>query len=203
MNIFTERGREIVRQSPELFIDIDVEADGVAGQGSLLSIGAVDPWGETFYREIKPSDANGYILEYREFNEAHGMEHDRLVAEGMDSAQAMAEFAEWAVGGRERYGKRGAIALVGFNMPYDFPLVNLELLRAGIESPFGYAGFCVKSLAMGLKRSAYSWKQTSKGRLPAIVLPEGDFTHHALDDARYQQEIHYGIVGILQGPELE
>jgi len=203
MNIYIERGREIVRQAPELFIDVDVEADGIAGCGSMLSIGAVDPWGESFYRELKPLDENGYLLDYREFNDTHGMEHDRLMEEGVHPAQAMAEFGEWASELRERYSKQGAVALVGFNMPYDFPLINLEFTRAGLESPFGHAGFCVKSLAMGLRRNAYSWKRTGKGSLPTIVLPEGDFTHHALDDARYQQEIHYGLVGVLQGPGLE
>lgn len=202
MNYFTERGREIVQNAPELFIDIDVEADGIAGQGSLLSLGAVDPWGESFYRELRPVDANGFIPEYRDFTETHGMEHQRLIDEGIEPAVAMAEFSEWAKERREAHNKVGNIALVGFNASYDFPLVNIEFMRGGVESPFGHAGYCVKSLAMALKRPDYSWKQTGKGRLPAAVLPEGDFTHHALDDAVYQQQIHYGLVGVLQGPNL-
>jgi len=194
-----KRGRAIVQDAPELFIDIDVEADGIAGCGSLLSIGAVDPWGGTFYRELKPLDERGFLHDYREFNDAHGMEHQRLLNEGVEPARALREFAEWASEGREKYRKTGGIALVGFNASYDFPLVNLELAKAKIESPFGIAGYCIKSLAMALKHEEYSWKQTSKGKLPATVLPMGDFTHHALDDARYQQLIHYGLVGVLRG----
>jgi hypothetical protein len=202
MNYFIERGREVVQSAPELFIDIDIEADGVAGQGSLLSIGAVDPWGESFYRELKPVDEHGFLADYREFNDTHGMEHDRLLREGATPAEAMADFAKWAKERRAVHEKVGSIALVGFNASYDFPMVNLEFVRAGIDSPFGHAGYCVKSLAMGLRRDNYSWKQTGKGRLPAEVLPEGDFTHHALEDAQYQQAIHYGLVGLLQGPRL-
>jgi len=194
-----KRGRAIVQDAPELFIDIDVEADGVAGCGSLLSIGAVDPWGETFYRELKPLEARGFLPDYREFNDMHGMEHERLLDEGMEPARAMREFTEWASEAREKYQKTGAIALVGFNASYDFPLVNLEIVKANIESPFGIAGYCIKSLAMALKREEYSWRQTSKGKLPAEVLPEDDFTHQALDDALYQQSIHFGLVGVLRG----
>lgn len=203
MNYFMEQGREAVRKAPELFIDIDVEADGIAGQGSLLSLGAVDPWGDTFYRELKPVDEHGFLADYREFNDTHGMEHDRLLNEGADPAEALRDFAEWAKERRAVHEKVGSIALVGFNSSYDFPLVNLEFIRAGIESPFGHAGYCVKSLAMGLKRGAYSWTRTGKGSLPTAVLPEGDFTHHALADAEYQQQIHYGLVGVLRGPNLE
>ncbi len=203
MNYFMERGREEVHKAPELFIDFDVEADGVAGKGSLLSIGAVDPWGDTFYRELRPNDANGFIQDYREFNDEHGMEHERLMEEGVDPAEAMYDLAEWAKGRREVHEKVGGIALVGFNGSYDFPLVNLEFVRAGIDSPFGHAGYCVKSLAMGLRRDAYSWKRTGKGSLPAIVLPEGDFTHNGLEDAQYQQQVHYGLIGVLRGPNLD
>jgi hypothetical protein len=28
-------------------------------------------------------------------------------------------------------------------------------------------------------------------------VPDGDFTHHALEDARYQQKIHFALVGAL------
>lgn len=202
MNYFMERGQEMVRSAPELFIDFDVEADGIAGQGSLLSIGAVDPWGDTFYRELKPNDANGFMKDYRKFNDAHDMEYDRLMAEGADTTEAMHDFAEWAKERRKLHEKVGDIALVGFNGSYDFPLVNLEYVRAGAESPFGFAGYCIKSLAMGLRRNQYSWRQTGKGRLPSIVLPEGDFTHNSLEDAQYQQQIHYGLVGVLRGQEL-
>lgn len=198
MNHYIERGREIVKKSPELFIDIDVEADGVAGQGSLLSLGAVDPWGDTFYREIQPVEANGFIPDYREFTDTHGMEHDRLLREGAPIGQTLVEFADWAKERQAVHEKAGAIALVGFNASYDYPLVNLEYIRANIESPFGIAGYCVKSLAMALNREDYSWKQTGKSRLPKELLPEEEFTHHDLDDARYQQAIHYGLIGMLR-----
>ncbi len=199
MNHYIERGREIVQQSPELFIDIDVEADGVAGMGSLLSLGAVDPWGDTFYREIKPIETNGFLPDYREINEERGMEYDRLLVDGQPIEQTLVEFGRWASERQAIHEKTGAIALVGFNASYDYPLVNLEYARANIESPFGIAGYCVKSLAMALGRETYSWKQTGKSRLPKEVLPEEEFTHHALDDARYQQAIHYGLIGMLRG----
>lgn len=200
MNRNIERGQMIVQKAHELYIDVDVEADGIAGCGSLLSIGAVDPWGEGFYRELRPNDANGFLPGHRAFNNEHGLEHERLRDEGMEPARAMREFAEWAQASRERHQKLGVMVLVGFNNSYDFPLIDLEYARAGEDNPFGHAGYCIKSLAMALqlkKPWQYSWKQTGKSRLPAEVLPDGDFTHHALDDARYQQQVHYGLAGLL------
>lgn len=202
MNYFMERGREAVRNAPELFIDFDVEADGVAGRGSLLSIGAVDPWGDTFYRELRPNDANGFMDDYREITDMNGLEHDRLMEEGIDAVEALSDLAEWAKQRREAHEKVGGIALVGYNASYDFPLVNLEYVRAGIESPFGHAAYCIKSLAMALPRNQYSWKRTGKGSLPSIVVPEGEFSHNGLEDAVYQQQIHHGLVGVLLGPDL-
>lgn len=198
MNHYIEHGREIVQNAPELFIDIDVEADGIAGKGSLLSLGAVDPWGDTFYTEIKPVESNGFLADYREINENRGMEHDRLLHDGLPIEQTLIEFSKWATERQALHEKTGAIALVGFNASYDYPLINLEYARANIDSPFGMAGYCIKSLAMALGREEYSWKQTGKSRLPKELLPEEEFTHHALDDARYQQAIHYAIIGMLR-----
>lgn len=43
----------------------------------------------------------------------------------------------------------------------------------------------------------WDWKSTSKSRLPRIVVPDEDFTHHALEDAQYQQKLHFGMAGVL------
>lgn len=199
MNKNVEIGRAMVQNSPELFIDIDVEADGIAGKGSLLSIGAIDPWGATFYREIKPMEENGFVADYRDFIDPDGTLGVRLRREGGEVGEVISDFANWALRSQELHKKTGTIALVGFNASYDFPLINLEYMRAGVESPFGFAGYCIKSLAMALGKDTYSWKQAGKSGVLKDFLPEGEFTHHALDDAKYQQFIHYGLVGELYG----
>jgi hypothetical protein len=197
-----ERGKAIVMDAPQLYIDVDVEADGIAGYGSLLSIGALLPgvFGQendgTFYRELKPS-SDLWVPRQKEFCESHGLERERLMDEGANPATAMGEFLEWAMEGQKRIGKAGSV-LVAFNGSFDYPLINLELMRAGIDSPFGVSGYCIKSLANVLS-PYYDWSKTRKDQLPADIMPVGDFTHQALEDASYQQGMHYPMVGKIDG----
>jgi len=191
-----ERGREIIQNANELYIDLDVEADGIAGYGSLLSVGAVTPWGDTFYRELRPT-SDTFLEGHRAFNEAHGLTRERLLIEGIEPAVAMEELAAWTERQREAHGKRGAAVLCAYNASFDFPLIDLEMARAGIDNPFGHAGFCIKSLAQTLTEN-YSWKRTGKSSLPEEIIPEGDFTHHALEDAQYQQLIHFAMAGLIE-----
>lgn len=190
-----EQGRNIVQGAPQLYIDLDVESDGKPGRGSLLSIGAVSPWGEEFYIELKPS-SDQYVPVQRDFCEAHGLERERLIREGHDPHKALRQLAGWAIGLTAKYNKNKPV-LTAFNASFDYPWIDLALLEAGIhQNPFGVAGFCIKSIALALN-DTYDWKQTSKGSLPAELVPNGDFTHNALEDARYQQQIHFAIAGKL------
>lgn len=188
------RGQEIIKAAPQLYFDVDVEADGIAGYGSLLSVGAVSPWGETYYSELRPS-SDRYLKSNRAFCEAHNLERDRLMDEGQDPAEAMEEFADWVGGITAIYGKDRAV-FSAFNASFDFPWVDLAMKEADLRNPFGIAGYCIKSMAHSLS-SNYDWRQTTKGRLPAEIVPEGDFTHNALEDAQYQQKIHNALVGVL------
>lgn len=187
-------GREVIREAPQLYIDLDVEADGVPGYGSLLSIGAISPWGDTFYRELRPS-SDRFLPASRAFAEAHGLERERLLEEGTDPAVAARDLQAWTIGLTEKYDKRRAV-LTAFNASFDFPWVDLAMKEAGVTNPFGIAGFCIKSLAMALPHR-YDWRQTAKGKLPAELVPPGDFTHNALEDAAYQQPIHFALAGKL------
>jgi len=187
-------GRQTVQNAPQLFIDLDVEADGKPGYGSLLSIGAVSPWGDSFYRELKPTSGI-WIQGNRDFCEAHGLQRKRLLREGLDPSLAIAELDTWTRNLQRRYHKRGSV-IVAFNASFDYPWIDLEHQKAGIRSAFGVAGYCIKSLALSLTEG-YDWQQTAKNNLPAYLLPEGDFTHNALEDARYQQKLHFALVGRL------
>ncbi len=193
-DILHTRGQEIVRSSPQLYIDLDVESDGIAGYGSLLSVGAVSPWGEVFYRELRPT-SDQWLDGNREFCKAHNLERERLLDEGTDPCDAMRELYEWQYGLRAKYQKVGSV-LVAFNASYDFPLIDLEFKRAELANPFGVAGYCIKSLTMALHPS-YNWAMTAKSKLPPELLSDGDFTHNALEDAIYQQRLHYAMVGAL------
>lgn len=190
------RGRELVQQSPQLIVDLDVESDGIAGFGSLLSVGAVTPWGETFYRELKPTSPV-WIDGNRAFCEAHGLERDRLLTEGIEPHEAMRELDEWTRGLIGSYAKKAAV-LTAYNASFDFPLVGLEFQRAGIENPFGHAGYCTESLIMAFA-SEYDWDLCGKKQFGPDVRPDGILSHNALEDAIYQQQLHFALIGKYAG----
>lgn len=198
--ILRDAGRRIVRAAPQLYIDLDVESDGPAGIGSLLSVGAVDPWGNTFYRELRPTDKPG-TAGSRKFCEEHGLQRERLLREGMDPYQAMRELSVWVGDRTTEHGKSKAV-LVAFPSWFDFGLVNTTAIEAGLTNPFKLDGHCIQSLAMTLGLGGadptYDWDNASRLNLPPDVLPDLPFTHHALEDAQYQQAMHFALVGLVR-----
>lgn len=189
-----EHGREIVQNAPQLYIDIDVEADGYAGYGSLLSIGAVTPDGQTYYTELKPN-SDVWVENNRRFCEAHGLERERLLREGVPAKTAMQEFANWTIYQSEKAGGKKPV-FTAFNAGFDHGLVKLEFLKTGISDPFALAPFDIKSRLQDIG-TGWDWDKTTKSSLPPEILPDGDFTHNALEDAQYQQQIHFALVGLL------
>jgi hypothetical protein len=194
------QGREIVQAAPQAFIDVDVEADGVAGHGSLLSLGAVSAWGETFYTELKPTSEQ-YVPSQRAFCDKLGLTRERLMDEGEEPAVALRNFADWAVDLTSEHDKQRAI-LAAFPASFDCAWIKGAMFEAGIidDYPFGVGGFCIQSLAMALPSSrGWSWRKASKGNMPAKLIPPEEFTHNALEDAKYQQKLHFGLVATLAG----
>lgn len=195
-NLLEQNGQRHIQHAPQAFIDVDVEADGVAGHGSLLSIGAVSPWGDEFYAELRPINSE-YIPANREFCEQHGLTRERLLDEGQDPYRVLLDFTDWTERIVLTNAKQSAV-LTAYNASYDFPLIDAYYKRYGLENPYGHAAFCIKSLAIAINgRIAWDWKQTGKGSLPTRLVPDGDFTHNALEDARYQQKIHFRLAGLI------
>lgn len=193
-----ELGREIIMSAPQLYVDVDIEADGIAGHGSMLSIGAQSPTGESFYSEVRPI-SNEFKSGNREFCEQHGLERDRLMIEAPDFSEVMTDFHTWVSEVAGSHGKQPVFT--AFNAAFDWAFVDLYFIKAGFEqNPFGIAPFDLKSLALPLT-GEWDWTKTSKGKLPEVIIPEGDFTHHALEDAQYQQKLHFGMAALL-GSEI-
>lgn len=189
-----ERGREIVLGAPQLYVDVDVEADGIAGYGSMLSIGAQSPTGESFYSEIRPITED-FKPGNREFCEQHGLQRERLLKEAPDFKEVMHKFHTWVTQLEDKTGKPPVFT--AFNAAFDWAFVDLYFINAGYDkNPFGIAPFDLKSLSLPLT-GEWDWTQTAKNKLPEVVIPEGDFTHNALEDAQYQQKIHFGMAALL------
>lgn len=185
-------GREKVLDAPQLYVDVDVEADGIAGYGSLLSIGAQSPTGESFYSEIKPY-SDKFIPENRAMVEHYGLVRERLLAEAPDLKTVMSEYHDWLSDLSRKTGKK--TIFTAFNAGFDWAHVDLGFILSEIKNPHGTAPFDLKSLALPL--ADWDWSETKKQNLPPEILPDGEFTHHALEDARYQQKIHFGLAALL------
>lgn len=188
------RGQEIVIAAPQQFIDVDIESDGIAGHGSMLSIGAVAPTGETYYSEIRPI-TDDHIDEQRKFAETHGLERERLMREAREFPEVMNEFNTWLGELRATHDNR-KLVFTAFNAGFDSSFVQLYFLKAGIKYPFAKAPFDLKSLAVPLV-GAWDWEATHKEKLPDAIVPDSEFEHHALEDAKYQQKIHFGMAALL------
>ena len=190
-----DRGAEIVLGAPQLYVDVDIEADGIAGFGSMLALGAQSPTGESFYREIQPISED-FVPSQRQFCEEHWLERKRLVREGAAFEDVIKEFADWL---KELEGSNGkSLVFTAFNAAFDWSFVDLYFKKAQLENPFGIAPLDLKSLALPLS-GGWDFKQTAKGALPAIAVPEGDFTQNAMEDAQYQQKIHFALGALLSG----
>lgn len=187
-------GKEIVLSAPQLYIDVDVEADGIAGHGSMLSIGAQSPTGESYYSEIKPYDSS-FLPDHRQFCEDHGLGYDRLVREAPELAVVMRGFKTWLEQLIDDHGK--SPVFTAYNAAFDWAHVELAFIKSGInDNPFGIAPLDIKSLALPLSEQ-WNFTETKKRNLPEIIIPDGDFTHHALEDAQYQQKLHFGMAALL------
>jgi hypothetical protein len=191
-----ERGREIVLQAPQLYVDLDVEADGIAGYGNMTALGAQSPTGESFYSEIRPYTELS-MPEKRKFCEEHGLERERLLREAPEVTIVIKEFCAWVKSLEQSTGKKPVLS--AFGPDFDASHLKLCFAIAGMydEYPFAILPFDLKSLAMPLG-GGWDWKKTSKANLPKIIIPDGDFTHHALEDAQYQQKLHFGMAALME-----
>lgn len=187
------QGQKIVEHAPQLYIDVDVEADGIAGYGSLLSLGAIAPSGEEYYSELRPR-SDIWIPSNRLFCENHGLERERLMDEARPSDEVIEEFNEWTLELRRKTGKRAIFT--AFNAGFDWGHVDLNFRLAGIENPYGVESFDTQSLANVLA-PGWDWSRTDLSKLPFDIVPDKKFTHHALEDAKYQQKMHFGMAALL------
>lgn len=191
-----ERGREIILQAPQLYVDLDVEADGIAGYGNMTALGAQSPTGESFYSEIRPY-SELYMPEKRKFCEEHGLEHDRLLREAPELTVVIRQFCAWVKSLEESTGKKPV--LTAFGPDFDASHLKLCFAITGMydEYPFALLPFDLKSLALPLGGD-WDWKKTAKSNLPKAIIPDGDFSHNALEDSQYQQKLHFGMAALME-----
>lgn len=165
---------------PELYIAVDVEADGpIPGPYSMLSIGMAvvghEEW--SFYSELKPiSDA--YVPEALKVS---GLDRDRLLREAPDAEDVMQRAAEWVADLRAH----GRPVFLGAPAVWDGMYVHWYFVRYTGRSPFGPTGSGIDLRSYWMGRTGSEWTDSHKSKIKETLSVRGyPHTHNALDDAR-------------------
>ncbi|MBL7499247.1 exonuclease [Frankia sp. CNm7] len=164
---------------PELYIAVDVEADGpIPGPYSMLSLGMMVAGRTdlTFYTELRPISAD-FVPEALAVS---GLDRDRLLREAPSAEDAMKAAAHWV----DELRPIGRPVFLAAPAVWDGMFVHWYFLRFLGHSPFGATGSGVdlRSYWMGLTGS--DWAGTSKKKIKRTLGLAGvAHTHHAGDDA--------------------
>jgi hypothetical protein len=176
---------------PELYIAVDVEADGpIPGPYSMISLGmAVTGRADlTFYTELRPISED-FVPQALAVS---GLDRDRLLREAPTAEEAMHSAARW-VNGLRRIGRPVFLAAPAV---WDGMFVHWYFVRFTGKSPFGSTGSGVdlRSYWMGLTGS--EWVGTRKGAIKqALGLTGLPHTHHAGEDAAELAQVFETVLG--------
>lgn len=175
---------------PELYIAVDVEADGpIPGAYSMLSLGmaAVGKPDLSFYTEIKPISEQ-YVPAALNVS---GLDRDRLLREAPAAKEAMQAAADW-VNGLRTIGR--PVFLAGPAV-WDGMFVHWYFMAFLGKSPFGTTGSGIDLRSYWMGVTCCEWVESRKGKIKYALNLEGlPHTHNALDDAKELAEVFEAIL---------
>lgn len=185
----------------ELYISIDVEADGPTPMPySMVSFGAVvtglkDTDGylvrldmnkpeNAFYAELKPISE----LWMPESLAVSGLTREHLEVNGEDPAKAMTDFSVW-VNNMVTENECKTAVFCAFPLGFDWMWMYWYLENfSEFGSPFGHSrGLDIKTLYMA--KSDGTLTRSTKNNIPRQLRSDLPHTHNALDDAKEQGEL--------------
>ncbi|MFC4112338.1 exonuclease [Nonomuraea zeae] len=175
---------------PELYVAVDVEADGpIPGPYSMISLGmAVAGRADlTFYTELRPISDDFVPAALA----VSGLDRERLRREAPAPEQAMAAAARW-IGHLRTIGRPVFLAAPAV---WDGMFVHWYFMRFTGKSPFGATGSGVdlRSYWMGL--TGCEWAETRKGIIKhRLGLERVPHTHHAGEDAAELAEVFEAVL---------
>ncbi|MBI2798611.1 hypothetical protein HYX70_04995 [Candidatus Saccharibacteria bacterium] len=190
-------GLEVLKNSPDLFVSIDLESDGIAGKGSLLQVGAADclDLTNTFESDVRPVEGMGFIPSNREFCKSVGLDPDAM-ADAPEADEVIEKLDQWLSSLQQMHNKQ-RLVFVGFNAGYDHSLLWLYYETVGKKFPFEIKPLDIPSQAFG-ELDLNSWGQTSKSKLPDYLRPKDEFSHKAVDDSVWQGKMLLATMGLRQ-----
>lgn len=183
---------------PELYVAVDVEADGpIPGPYSMISLGmAVTGHPElTFYTELRPI-SDDFVPEALA---VAGLDRDRLLREAPTAREAMAAAAAWVTG----LSRMGRAVFLAAPAVWDGMFLHWYFLRFTGSSPFGATGSGVdlRSYWMGL--TGCEWAQTHQRKVKqAVHLERLPHTHHAGEDAVELAQLFAAVLRRQAGRQL-
>ena len=175
---------------PELYIAVDVEADGpIPGPYSMISLGmaVVGRPDLAFYTELRPI-SDDFVPKALAVS---GLDRDRLLREAPTAESAMQSAAKWVNGLRTT----GRPVFLAAPAVWDGMFVHWYFMRFTGKSPFGAtgSGIDLRSYWMGLTGS--EWAESRKGAIKHTLGLTGiPHTHHAGEDAAELARVFEGVV---------
>ncbi|MGV9314234.1 exonuclease [Streptomyces sp. NPDC003691] len=164
---------------PELYIAVDVEADGpIPGPYSMLSLG-MSVAGRpdlSFYTELRPI-SDDFVPEALAVS---GLDRDRLLRGAPPPEAAMERAARWV----DRLRKIGRPVFLAAPAVWDGMFVHWYFVRFTGRSPFGATGSGIDLRSYWMGRTGCEWRRSHKSAVKAATgLKDLPHTHHAGEDA--------------------
>lgn len=164
---------------PELYVAVDVEADGpIPGPFSMISLGmsVVGLPDYRFYSEIKPISEK-FIPEALSVS---GLDRDKLLKEAPVAEDVMANAARWV----NELRKIGRPVFLGGPAIWDGMFVHWYFMNFTGKSPFGTTGSGIDLRSYWMGYTGCEWVESRKGKIKyELGLKNLTHTHHAGEDA--------------------
>lgn len=182
----------------DVYFSVDIETDGpIPGPYSLLSFAIVEAGALEDGSFVRPQARDSLYLEMKPISDqfeaeamaVHGLSRDRLVAEGLEPAEAMRRASEWIAA----HTAGGKPVLVAYPLSFDWSWLYWYFVRFAEASPFKHSRcFDIKTaLAVKARRPIAG---SGHRHLPKELRSQLAHTHHALDDALEQAEVFANLM---------
>ena len=173
----------------EIYILTDVEADGpIPGEFSMLSLDsiALDKKGEVlgeFYKKLVPLPTALQDKKTMQFWKDNPKAYQEATTNAEDPQKVMTEYNKWLK--KLKKDTKKELVFIAYPVTVDFMFVYWYLIKFTGESPFGYSGLDMKTLAMSILKKDFS--EITKNKMPKSWLKHpGQKYHFALQDAKEQ-----------------
>ncbi|MEQ9890071.1 hypothetical protein ABRQ06_02490 [Pectobacterium aroidearum] len=172
----------MMSELPELYIAVDVEADGpIPGPYSMLSLGmqVVGKSGDDFYfySELKPISGD-FVQEALAVS---GLNRDFLLRTAPDPKEVMLSAHRWI----NKLRKIGRPVFLAAPSVWDGMFIHWYFINFTGKSPFGPTGSGIDLRSFWMGRKKCEWVKTRKGIIKyELGLENVIHSHHAGDDAK-------------------